>query len=342
MPQLEFYSVPAKAKEMSFGELFCDCCHQARGRNIPYLQPVISTEKGALASVLLKPAPTSNIPTPQCLGDAVKLFMASYALPNQNIGPTSIDTSGLRSIIATRLTDGINRAEVLSLIQSSKTFSHSHWMFTNPLFNMTEEARVTKVFELGVDGPSPMEFLVKMIWLDEERDGQELNYIRESIERAPRNYIKDLLLLTATISCGLSSNMIEWVRQNLVPFLVSFREKQLLTLVYQSVADQYDVGNCELFTIEVDTATFMVTRDLEEPDLYTRCLFPLDSHALSSPHYVRAGGEVVSRHEIMAGRAVPPASKVRDIQEELQAMGVSEEQFLDLAKALFTFVQQTK
>ena len=73
MPQYEFYTVPRNAKQMTFGQLFFDCCRQLEAvrETDLHLAPLLTSQFNITSGT---PLPTDNIPEPACLGDLMKLL----------------------------------------------------------------------------------------------------------------------------------------------------------------------------------------------------------------------------------------------------------------------------
>lgn len=72
MPQYGFYHAPQNAKQLSFTELFLDCCRQLREVDSG-LSPLFLESDHLLDGRVVGPL-TIDIPEPKCLGDLVKLF----------------------------------------------------------------------------------------------------------------------------------------------------------------------------------------------------------------------------------------------------------------------------
>lgn len=71
MPQYEWYKMPPNARTMSFGELFVDCFEQGRNAKRGFA-PLFSS--GIIDGAATDEPVASEIPTPACLGDFVKLL----------------------------------------------------------------------------------------------------------------------------------------------------------------------------------------------------------------------------------------------------------------------------
>src|SRR5438876_889486 len=77
MPQYEYYTVPIRARYMTFGQLFVDCYHQLKAATpkpelqlFPLISDPINMRHGSIT-------PSEDVPEPILLGDLVKLLRGS-------------------------------------------------------------------------------------------------------------------------------------------------------------------------------------------------------------------------------------------------------------------------
>src|SRR5579862_233714 len=75
MPQLEWYVVPKNTKQLTFSQLFQDCCLQAQQSNI-ISNPLIPIKKAPIRDLLPRALPASSVPVPTTLAEFFRLFVA--------------------------------------------------------------------------------------------------------------------------------------------------------------------------------------------------------------------------------------------------------------------------
>jgi hypothetical protein len=134
MPQYGWYKKPEAVKSMSFGEIFFDCYNQALREELS------SSEEGSIGTAftprltkgMVHPTltakesvePTSDIPTPNTLGDFVKLLgctaLGKLQTRGLNLGRAHI----------THFSDAISVPHVLRAIRGSMDFSPQRWQLS--------------------------------------------------------------------------------------------------------------------------------------------------------------------------------------------------------------------
>ena len=130
MPQQSWYIVPRRAKCMTFGELYLDCCHQAEKNNVNLVTLVtVGRATSSLLDMILTPLPpTDNIPTPTCLGDLVKLFNGPrlVAPSPSNCAPSTIEISA-PEVEVQRINGKMKSLEIFQLLHQCISCSEILW-----------------------------------------------------------------------------------------------------------------------------------------------------------------------------------------------------------------------
>jgi len=303
MPQYEFYRVPPKAKQMTFGQLFLDCYQQMEAaRSDQQVTPLFMDDISARCP---KFTATDEIPEPICLGDLMKLFLGTrprlcetlgveYPLGKMRLFPAQVKLprefltrdnyrSALLLIIQAMRESRMTWSFALDELQDNDRDSHREVM-SRQQHPSGEDPQFTKFVAMKV-----FAFLKINAYHDNTSTPAEVveNLYRiegfDTILRGVSPYY--LVLLAAMISCGLGVSAndvgvsgIEWARHNLAPLLVTFRDRSCLGLARGDIAFQ---AGLEYFMVQTETSLWfnitpsrLLARHPAVPDTYHVCLFP--------------------------------------------------------------------
>jgi hypothetical protein len=297
MPQYKCYTVPKAAKQMSFGQLFVDCCNQLElAPSFADLSMTPLLVRGSFGNCDA-PIATDDIPPPTCLGDFIRLLGGGKpilprdnpdVIPPQTMSGRQIE---LQNVICTDV------FETIRLIKQCMNASKDLWGIA--MLEIREElwlaglgmdssrlmldqsgsnasvilTRLRIIFEILMS-PNPADQIVATLMRRDE--------FKEFLP-APDS-LHSLVRFTALISCGLTSSFFEWSEQNLRPMTVAFPGQTLLILAPNSVVQSS--GRYEFFLLK-STKGLMLTSQEErwvlvardnkvEPNFDVMCLFPPD------------------------------------------------------------------
>jgi Heterokaryon incompatibility protein (HET) len=281
MPQFEWYSTPANAKQMTFGELFLNCCIQAKDHDVKDIGPLINAGR-LKVDELLRGQATANIPTPTCFGELIMLFSGTWW--RAELTPMSFGKAVIDRITVHQVYDAISAAELHSIILESMEFSITCW---TTLFYMKGGSQISAgwiedeefiymnvfrtIYELR---KNPVDLRMRAAW----------RRIRSWLNNDVRKiHIDSLIYLTAMISCGLGISAFEWTLYNMTPLLITYHGTRLLTLAPITLFenDKSYMSECEFGLIEVANAAIMFALDSGD-SLCTRCLFPFDDKRINA------------------------------------------------------------
>jgi len=260
MPQYLFYKVPAGAGQMTFGELFVDCCHQGERYEWPIV-PRILADGGAT-----QVSATANIPTPRTLGDMVKLL--SGVKPE--ISPSTGEISHIQRVEVEAFGWPWNEpAEALELVI---TYIHSSTRFVKAMGDLSfaierESARTS-------EGPSDLEASLPLLWLLVTTGAYD---DLKSILLRHDGWIQPIVRLAALISCGLGVSSYTWVTEQLTPILVDTGKKSVLALMWTRVLESDNYHKMEFGLIKTEEVLgqewLLVATRTDNPG-YSYGLFP--------------------------------------------------------------------
>jgi hypothetical protein len=157
MVRFVFYKVPENAKDMSFGELFVDCAHQARSIGFP-LRPIITAGRDSTpVEAAHWPDLTDNIPVPTCLGDLLKLFDGPEVdkSPSPRCHPVEVQP----------VTDTVGMADALDIIRQCVLHSHMLWAMA-PAGNLMN----TGCCQNGMQRPKCSNLEGRKLWMRRTRN----------------------------------------------------------------------------------------------------------------------------------------------------------------------------
>jgi hypothetical protein len=274
MPQYDFYTVPANAKNLSFGELFVDCASQIK--NTP--DAIFNVDlffMGLLPS--LRP---ENIPEPLFLGDFVKLFdgAALFRL--------------YRAIIAVKVEEANDLQRVIKVVERSGPSSWSVWGNTSTL----EQTQVLREWTYGVQVPFPFpenEAAILKSYLTVFSHGLGLLRMRlssnsefkELLAMTGTEHRQALIRLLAIISSGLGVNAYGWSRNKLRPVIITFEGNEISGLVPNTVFEEssqprFFVTEDEGMTVFRRWRKFILIAANSQrttgdgPNMFTQCIMP--------------------------------------------------------------------
>jgi hypothetical protein len=298
MPQYHWYKLPPKAKSLTFGELFLDCCLQGQKYDEYLVRPLITDGRATLVDIIANPAPTSDVPTPKCLGDLVKLFLGPRLVTPESARRNRVWVS--HPIHVQQVMGVTSSQQAIDIIPGCMMFSEPLWeeyrRFPSLGYEPEETSKQSESSRTAVE-PDRLELLTHMYFvklLSQHPKRKEFKVGWERMEKwlledAPGSYIDSLLLLTALISCGLGANAYEWATQKLTTLLINFQDRSLLVLAPNSLMKQYVDGECRFRIIQWNAGVLMMGKSMPhyggyqapwEASCYTKCLFPWDVHKL--------------------------------------------------------------
>ena len=257
MPQYVFYTVPHNAKEMSFLELFRDCCVQLEVETMT--EPAFVGRKVFRRRIFS--SSIEDVPEPIFLGDLAKIFYGQKlafregsrgALPFRRFRGFEVDV---------RDTNNLTTVEILRYIRQSMRDSESLWTEATNYGDLVEFTRdrvaATSEFDRNTLGQSAEERLVRS---EVCRLVEELWSIHALLStpdtldpaREPSfNSVEwqSLLHLTALISCGLAVSSFKFSTQHRIPILVDVGSRSYLTVVDRGPY----FANCKFSLAKVDS-----------------------------------------------------------------------------------------
>jgi hypothetical protein len=273
MTHYHWYSVPKSAKALTFGELFVDCCEQAKAAGTR-LTPLLSKEKSSLEDILRGDiTATDNIPSPVCVGSFVRLF--DYLQSPL----TDAETFGIHVITVEPVLDVITGRSALQIIRACMAFSPLRWEMTLlPAPRHGTESRddigILNIIHLA------RSMLVLIHDLPFREAGMDARFRGELeqkfLDALNSDFGNVMLTLTAMIGCGLDYGSYKWVRESLTPLLINYHGNPLLVLAWKElVGEHHDGGEHYRFHIaESVKRTFFVAQPSSNTSMYTKCLFP--------------------------------------------------------------------
>lgn len=298
MAQYHFYTAPANARQMTFGQLFLDCCLQLETspKSDFELAPLLTSRLDLARRI---PIATDNIPEPFFLCDFVKLLRGP--IPPLRIGSRSsipIELPWRREIQVQTVVETNGTPEVplciLQCIRNSKILwerAHSGELreltrkgqeLTNGFKSSKNEKQasvhrfsqkiyeavefVYTVFSSTKDGKTYSEILLHLMQLEERK--------------VPFQLFGSIARLSALITCGLGVSAFDWSIQNLTLISVTVNGRSFLGLAPTSVVQP---GNESEFSLIEGEGYLgferwtLVARNAEmELGFYSVCLFPPD------------------------------------------------------------------
>jgi hypothetical protein len=272
MPQYVFYHVPHNAKEMSFTELFRDCCVQLETESQTYRDSI---------GIRLNPGPPrwspsiQHVSEPIFLGDLAKIFYGQKMAFRRR--STALPFRHFRGFgVHVRDTSHLTNLEILRCIRQSMRDSERLWSLAINYGDVVEFTRGRDVGDLGYIDRTPEQkafqqeiigpevyALVTVLWkiyaelsipdpLDPDQDR-----LFDSVDP------QSLLHMTALISCGLAASSFTFSKCHRIPVLVDVGDRFYLAVVDRSVymnvrefllakADDDWLGTKYALTIEIE------------------------------------------------------------------------------------------
>ncbi|KAF8209398.1 hypothetical protein K438DRAFT_1572691 [Mycena galopus ATCC 62051] len=257
MPQYGFYRMPRNARRMTFTQLYIDCCHQLRGRDIEigplFIESSENPFDGRIGEL------RAGVPEPIYLGDLVKLFNG----PVQRSPERSVDLLTLEK-------------------QPSKTgIAKAQALRTAELLN--EMGRVTP----GSDRHRVLQAFSTILGAIDWSEGSRVNAEKithtEAISQLRGVSWETVALLAAMVGCGVPLSAFEWAEQHLeVLHLNIFQGRSFVALAPKHVAD----NDSWYFLREVDDYAMgrdgpmprlsLLASTLGQDNILTQCIFPPD------------------------------------------------------------------
>ena len=273
MPQYDFYTVPKNARQMSFGELFADCCQQGLKAGWD-LAPLLTSESGEGTRMF---SITNNIPHPVCLGDMVKLFL----------GPKPVTYgTGWRTeaVHVDRFIYTGNASETIQLIYDCLNISQSAQLYLGDLWLATERNQHllwTNQENRTSEENRRLAFGLAALILQTIEGNLDSPSLRSRMENEILSWpevVPALVQLAALIGCGLGSSAFFWSWNKQTPVVVRFRNRNILALVSNSVLAEDD---CKFYLIEAERIfsgeswiLLAMKGDFQKPSFYCIGLFP--------------------------------------------------------------------
>lgn len=246
LPPFEWYTPPKNAAQLTFGQLFVDSCEQAARAGYPFYPKItkgMTEVTGYLADSVL---PSENIPTPQSLGDFIKLFGGSQSV----LKPKTCRVGLLVDSFVAKDAFTIPEMDIaLRMIERSMRFNkylwssaykgelsiHGSWpdqwdiapMYKHNICrNLTPPQLAVARLEPDYYEAQTIQILNSM-WMGLGLDIQspdatnDWNYFRKwLVKENPTHYKETLLLLAGIVSCGLGISMLRWARELFTPYIV--------------------------------------------------------------------------------------------------------------------------
>ena len=301
MPQYNFYTVPNSAKQMTFGQLFVDCCNQLSRAQSPVeeaLVPLLASGSLSFSKFLTA---TENVPEPTCLGDFVKLLGGTNPiLPRKMVTFTdNPEPADVYKVEAQELVYN-DQVETIRLLKQCMDASKDLWRSATTGMDGELLQALTVDGHLSQDqfaSDRQQHPLISIMW-------SLLLQILTATDPTPENIretlmgwnefaaylsrpdsLQNLVQFTALISCGLGGSAFEWSKRNLLPLTVTFRNQRLLVLVPRSVAEStlFEFLICRatkglmLTSQESEERWTLVARNMKaDPSVDVMCLFPPD------------------------------------------------------------------
>jgi Heterokaryon incompatibility protein (HET) len=270
MTHYHWFSVPKNAKVLTFGELFVDCCEQAKAAGIR-LTPLLSKEKAILEDIIRgNVTATDDIPSPVCVGSFVRLFDYLQSPLKEE------ETFGIHDIAVEPVLDVIAGQRALQVIRASMAFSPLRWEMTLlPAPRHGTESRD----DIGILDTIHLarSMLVLIHDLPFREAGMDAGFRGELEQKfldALNSHLGNLMLtLTAMIGCGLDHGAYDWVRDNLRPLLIDYHGRPLLVLAWKELVDEHGGGHCRFYVTESVKRTFLMAQQSSDTSMYTKCLF---------------------------------------------------------------------
>lgn len=295
MPQYAFYSMPKNARRMSFSELFLDCCHQLRNRDVDIAPLLMDSENpldGRIGHL------STGIPEPAFLGDLAKLFNG----PVQR-GPRH-STVELISLWRQPAKTEIAKADALNRLRNipnagpekadlAYAISMIHLIVicifaSKVLWTIVSAELIREIDALPTDAPRRLvaESLTHIISGIDWAEGSRANAERMTYRPAVLNRLlgvpwETAAMVVAMVSCGVPLNSFEWAMEHLEVLHVNLQPggPSFIALAPKRVVDLDPI----FFIRRVDD--FANGRDGPSPRLaliavyrdgLTQCLFPPD------------------------------------------------------------------
>jgi hypothetical protein len=235
MPQYKFYTVPENAKQMTFGQLFVDCCHQLdRARPSPppdgRVKPLLVSSSCEIFTA------TDNVPLPTCLGDFIKLLGGGMPIASREMVDVNLLAEAMSYHVQAQEVICNDVFETVRLIKASMNASKELWQAaTSSIVTESEDQPGNYASRKNV---SLQIMRIILCTLDPELDQIAAALLGDGHkENLQSRSLQDIVRFTALITCGLSASTFEWSLRNLTPLTVTFRGQKLLALAPNSVVD---------------------------------------------------------------------------------------------------------
>jgi hypothetical protein len=269
MPQYDFYTVPANAKQMSFGELFVDCFQQAhRGgfRSAPLLTKEGEVHPSELG--LVKILASDNIPEPTCLGDLVKLFLG-YRPPSGRLEPlkTNYPSSQFYPVDVQPFEYPDDVTETMGDIKDCLMRSDMLW--TNIMVSLGD------LGFLELNESNREIYAATMILQICASSSTDVSIAESLLIEYPALKIS-AIRLAAVICCGLGISALAWSKENQTLVTVKFRGHTILALLSNSIAlprNRFILVEAEQLWPRKERFCLLAC-DPNELGSYSVCLFP--------------------------------------------------------------------
>ena len=310
MPQFTFYTVPEKAKSMSFSQLFAECFRQilSQTTRIDY-PPLLPGRLDTSLGIALPPdfeftepdLPKPDVPEPLYLGDLAKLFYGPSLIVKQGV-EKRVPVGILRgySVNVNEITDP-SGSDVVRAIEMSKRNARAGWELArigdpereiwypeipsdelifdiedlNPAFAARGEPELLRKRVQFVLSLALHYFTIAPS--DSQLDDVAAEIFRMATPRA-------LLRLPAILINGLGITAFKWSKRNVRPVTVHFNSTKYLALVPHTVLDDeceyqyYLVATKETWVYTEGTrfALLAKRKRVVGPGSFVVCLFPPD------------------------------------------------------------------
>lgn len=256
MSKYEWYTVPARGGDMTFPELFLDChkqaCGAGMGFNCKFVSSLWQTSEGMDSWI-----PSSSIPTPQTLGDFLKLLGPAQAKRSPLTIGLLANTVPYEDFVSVS-----TMAEAINVIESTMRFSALNFHLSHEGGELSKYGRYRAedsdypedFVERGRYGtvgtetdPDPYVtswllpeayVLLDTLWLglglyflDSNAKAEAFQAKRMLIEKNPPAYKETMLMLAAIVSCGLPMSSFVWTKHRFIDQALQLGEFKVLCLL---------------------------------------------------------------------------------------------------------------
>ena len=268
MPQYGFYKVPPSAKDMTFSQLFIDCCNQLELANMGEpcrMAPLIFGGFPPTTRSQRTYSSSDSIPEITTLGEFYKLLNGSRLISGTTGSPCELNT------VEVNLLYNVPEDVTIELIQDSLEYSQLTWICAGPgdlggLRPQNEGNNPTSDFGIH----HVIEDLT--FWLRQINQNESL--VRKAIQLLGTGRV---IRAAAMAVCGVPHSSFEWCEEHLFPVLVHVRDKLYLALVPYSVLDgRYIFALAKAQRGLMLTAQFALVAFNAEMNEMVMCLFPAD------------------------------------------------------------------